>query len=182
LGWILREPISDFIAYFVILVQRPIKIGDYIQIDRDVVGVVRRITARSVILRRKNSVTVIVPNSTLINKNVNNWNCHSFFAFNDIILYISYQEDPYRVKELLMQVVQSHPNILRSPQPIIRLELFGEFGFRFMVRGFLSSVYVLEQWDIESDIRLAIAKLLRDNNIHIAIRAVGMTTEAEHIE
>jgi small-conductance mechanosensitive channel len=176
LGWVLREPISDFIAYFIILVQRPVKIGDYIKIDDHVMGVVRRITARAVILRKKNSNTIIVPNAMIISKPIMNWNyAHNFIAFNDIIIMIDYKEDAVKVKELLLAAVQSHPNILRSPQPIIRLESFSDYGYQFMIRGYISSVYTLEQWDIESDIRITIAKVLRDNSISVAIRPVGVT-------
>ena len=72
LGLILKDPTTDFVAYFIILVQRPLKIGDYISIDEDITGAVRRITARAVILRRKNSTTLIVPNSYVISHTITN--------------------------------------------------------------------------------------------------------------
>ncbi len=176
LGWVLREPIGDFVAYFIILVQRPVKMGDFIKINDDIVGVVRKITARSVVIRKKNSVSIIVPNTTILSKSVVNWNyAHNFIAFNDIIIMVDYAEDTQRVKELLLKAVQSHPNVLRSPQPIIRLEYFGDYGYQFMVRGYLSSIYTLEQWDIESDIRIIISQLFRQEGIKIAIRPVGIS-------
>ena len=76
---------------------------------------------------------------------------------------------PMRVKELLLQAVESHPNVLKNPRPIIRLDDFAECGYLFMLRGYLSSVYTHEQWDIASDVRLIIIKKLRDNNIKIAV-------------
>ena len=170
LGWILKEPISDFISYFIILVQRPVKIGDYVKVDENTMGVVRRITARSVILRRKNSTTIIVPNSYLLGHTVMNWNyARNFIAFDDILLIIDYQEDPEQVKEILLSVVEAHPNVLKNPRPIVRLDQFGEYGFIFLIRGFLSSVYTLEQWNTASDIRFAVIKELRANNISVAL-------------
>jgi len=184
LGWILKDPISDFIAYFVILVQRPIKIGDYIRMEGDVMGVVRRISVRAVVLRRRNSTTVVVPNSYIINRVVTNWNyVRGFIAFDDILLMIDYREDPVAVRELLLSVVESHPNILRTPRPLVRLENFGEYGFNFLVRGFMSSSYTLDQWDIASDIRLQIARVLRENNIKIALpvrRIVSPGEQTDH--
>lgn len=170
LGWVLKDPISDFAAYFVILVQRPIKIGDYIKIDDETRGVVRKITARSVMLRRKNSTTIVVPNSYVLGHSVINWNyVRGFIAFDDIVITVDYREDPALVKSLFTQVVESHPNILRTPKPVVRLESFAEHGYEFMVRGFMSSSYTLDQWDIASDIRFSIAKAMRDHNIKIAL-------------
>ena len=62
-GWSFKDLFTDFVAYFFILVQRPVKLGDYIKIDSEVMGVVRRVGPRAVILRRKNSVNIVVPNS-----------------------------------------------------------------------------------------------------------------------
>jgi small-conductance mechanosensitive channel len=170
LGWVLKEPLSDFIAYFIILVQRPLKIGDYVRIDQETMGVVRHITARNVILRRLNSTTIIVPNAYVISRSIINWNyTRNFIAFDDIVLRIDFRENPSFVKELLLQAVEMHPNVLKNPRPVIRLEDFAENGYLFIVRGYLSSVYTLEQWDIASDVRLNIVKKLRENKIKIAV-------------
>lgn len=170
IGWNIREPLGDFIAYFIILIQRPIKIGDYIKMEEESQGVVQRITARSVIIRRKNSTTIVVPNSQIIGRSVINWNyVRNFIAFDDINVFIDYREDPDAVREILYQVVSSHPQILRNPKPIIRLDAFEELGYRFMVRGFISSVYTLEMWNIASDVRLGIMRALRANNMRIAL-------------
>lgn len=169
IGWYVREPIGDFIAYFIILVQRPLKIGDFVQIDADTIGVVRAITPRTIVIRRKNSTTIVVPNSYIINHSIVNWNyVRNFIAFNDILVTVPFSADPAQVKELLATAVASHQNVLRNPKPLIRLEEFGEYGYIFLVRGFISSAYTMDMWDIASDVRLAMVKLLRENNIEIA--------------
>lgn len=185
LGWVLKEPISDFVAYFIILVQRPLKIGDYVKIDDEMQGVVRRITPRSVILRRKNSTTIVVPNSMVTTNYVINWNyTRSFIALNDIELVIPFKEDPARVQELLRQVIESHPSILKTPPVVVRLEEFLTYGYRFMARGYVSSVYTLEMWNIASDVRIAIVKKLYENNIEIAIpvRMVKDPSHTKHVQ
>lgn len=170
IGYITKDPLSDFIAYFIILVQRPLKIGDYIKVDEETMGVVRKITPRSVVLRRKNSTTIMVPNSDIIRKSVVNWNyIRGFIAFKDIVITIAYDEDPGIVKDILFNVVSSNSYILKNPKPIVRLENFGEYGYIFLIRGFLSSNYTLDQWDIMSDIRLEIIKVLQEHNIAIAL-------------
>ncbi|MCX5922707.1 MAG: mechanosensitive ion channel [Candidatus Dependentiae bacterium] len=170
IGYLIQNPLNDLVAYFIILMQRPIKIGDYIQIDENVMGVVRKITPKSVTLRKKNSTTIVVPNAQIINKAIVNWNySRNFTAFNDIMLIVSYNEDPSKVKDLLLAAIDAHPNILKNPKPVIRLENFRDNGFEFLVRGYLSSDYTMQQWEIASDVRLSIVKILRENNIEIAV-------------
>jgi len=170
IGFYIKDPISDLVAYFIILVQRPIKIGDYIKIDPNTSGVVRKITARSVIIRKKNSSTLVVPNSYVISRSIENWNyVRNFIAFNDINLTIIYKSDPLRTKEILLRVVESHPNVLKNPKPIVRLDEFSELGYLFLVRGFISSAYTLDQWNIASDIRFAVIKALHKEDIEIAV-------------
>jgi|GEM_PF-488444 len=169
LGWVLKEPISDFVAYFIILVQRPLKIGDFVRIN-EIEGVVRRITPRSVIFRSKNSTTVVIPNSIITTNYIINWNyTRAFIALQDIELVIPFTYDPEIVQALLRKAVEANPNILKTPPVIVRLEEFLEYGYKFMIRGFVSSVYTLEMWNIASDVRLAMVKKLRENDIEIAV-------------
>lgn len=164
-----KEIITDFIGYFIILVQRPIKIGDLIRIDEDVTGVVRHVTLRSVVLRRKNSVTVIIPNSHVMTRPVTNWSySRTFFAFDDILITVPYAADPARVKELMTSVLNDNPHILKSPNPIVWLNSFTDNGFQFMVRGFLSPDKVLDQFEIASNVRLELVRVLRDHGIDVA--------------
>jgi small-conductance mechanosensitive channel len=170
IGLYLKDPISDFISYFIILVQRPIKIGDYVQIDETTMGVVRKITPRSVVLRRKNSTTIIVPNAYVVSKSIENWNyVRNFIALHDITIFVYYKEDPAKVKALLHASVESHNNILKNPRSIVRLSNFSEYGYEFMVRCFISSAYTLEMWDIGSDVRLLISKAFKEHGIEFAV-------------
>ncbi len=181
IGWILKEPISDFVAYFIILVQRPVKIGDYIQIDDNTMGVVRRITPRALVLRRRNSTTIVVPNSYMFSRAITNWNyVRKYIAFDDIALLIHFNEDPELVRQLLQDATEAHPKVLKNPRPIVRLDNFAEYGYQFMVRGFISDVYTLDQWDIASEVRLLIVKKLRENNIGIAIPVRAYASYADH--
>jgi small-conductance mechanosensitive channel len=169
LSFALKDPIGDFFAYFIILVQRPVKIGDLIMIDDNVTGVVRHITPRSVVLRRRNSVTVIVPNSQIITRPTTNWNyTRSFFAFNDMLITVPYTADPQAVQQLLFKVLDGNINILKNPAPLVWLNDFTDNGFQFLVRGFLTADKVLEQWEISSQIRLEIVRLLRVQGYDIA--------------
>lgn len=169
-SYIIKEPIADFFSYFIILVQRPVKIGDYIQMEEpEVAGVVRHITPRSTIIRTKNSYTYVVPNSMLVTKVIQNWHySRSFVATDDIEVMIPYSADPEIVKKYLSEVVDQHPMLLKSPVPIIWLTDFSDNGFKFMVRAFLSTDRVMDKWDIESQLRFSIIKKLREKGISLA--------------
>ncbi len=171
LGWIIRDPVSDFVSYFIILVQRPVKVGDLVKFgDSEVPGVVRRITPRAVVLRKRNSTTVIMPNSHVINQRIINWNyARDFIAFDDIFVTISYGSDPNLAQQIFLSVLADSPYMLKNPKPIVRLENFTENGYLFLIRGYMSSNYTLEQWEIASDIRLTITKRLRESGIDIAV-------------
>ena len=84
-----------------------------------------------------------------------------------MILTIPYKHDPDPEKGLLLKVLDEHPLILKNPNPIVRLTEFGPYGYIFMVRGYISSNTV-DQWDIASDIRLAIVKVLKKHEIEVA--------------
>ena len=168
--YLFKEPLADFFSYFIILVQRPIQIGDYIEINEELSGVVRRITPRSVILRRKNSYTIIVPNAMIVKDPLSNWNyARNFVAFDDIMLSIPYSADPEQVRDIIAEVLDKSLAVLKSPAPVIRLEEFGEYGFKFMIRGFVTDNNILNKWDIASDVRFSIVAALRKQGIKIAV-------------
>lgn len=170
IGYLFQGLLNDLIAYFIILLQRPIKVGDYIKVDEQVMGVVRKITPKSVVLRHKNSTTFVVPNVQIINKAVVNWNyARNFIGIDDIYVTVGYEENPTLVKELLLKVVEAHPKVLKNPKSILRLHDFQDHGYQFMVRVYVSSNFTLEMHDIASEIRFAIAKTLHDNKIRIAV-------------
>lgn len=170
IGFAAKEPIGDFFSYFIILVQRPIGIGDLVMVENnDIMGVVRQITPRSTILRRRNSVTVIVPNSHIITKPVVNWNyTRTFFAFEDMLITVPYSADPHNVRAMIFKVLDENSNILKNPAPIVWLHDFVDNGFQFLVRGYLTADKTLNQWEIASEVRLEIVRRLRQESIDIA--------------
>ena len=165
-----KDPVSDFSSYFIILVQRPVKIGDFIKVDSEVTGVVRRITPRSVVLRRKNSTMVVVPNSYLMTRPIVNWNySRGFIAMNDIIILVDYDSDPLKAKKLLLQIADKNAFVLKVPKPVIRLDDFGDNGYKFMFRAFLSSNYTLDQWNVASDLRIQIVEVFAEAKVKLAL-------------
>jgi len=173
IAFAIKGPADDFVSYFIILVERFIKIGDYIRIDNvssETSGIVRKITPRSVILRKKNSYSIIIPNSKITKTPILNWNyARGYFAFEDITVTVSYDANPIKVKDVFSEILGSNSSILKNPAPIIRINKFALSGYEFMIRAYLSSSNVLNQWDIRSDIRFAIVEEFKKAKIELAV-------------
>jgi potassium efflux system protein len=182
LFFLVKEPITDFFCYLIILIQRPVKIGDLIMLDQEATGVVRQITPRSVIVRRRNSVTIIIPNSHIITRSVVNWNySRSYIAFNDMHITVPYSADPAFIRQLFLKVLHESPNVLKSPAPIVWLHDFVDNGYQFLVRGYITADKVLEQWEISSEVRLEIVRRLTEHGLRIAAptRRICITQDEE---
>lgn len=182
-GWSFKDLFTDFVAYFFILVQRPLKLGDYVKIDDEVMGVVRKISPRAVILRRKNSVNIVVPNSTVLKTSLYNWNyARNYIGFDDIVFCVPFGTDIQLVREICFKVLEEDHDVLKVPQPFVRLQDFEDKGYVFMVRGFLSSGNTLRQWDIASNIRFALVARLAKVGITIAGPSLKIVMKKEIVE
>jgi small-conductance mechanosensitive channel len=177
LGFATADAIKDFFSYFILLVQRPVKVGDFIRVldglsteeTVSLTGFVRSITPRSIVIRKRNSTTVVIPNSRVVQNPVMNWTyTRGFFAFEDMFITVPYGVDPSFVRLLFLEVLDQNQNILKNPAPIVRLEGFVDNGYLFLIRGYLTSSKVADQWDIASEVRLQLVKALRDKNIEVA--------------
>ena len=167
--WSIKDPANDFVAYFVLLIERSLKIGDYVELPNGVTGVVRKITPRSVVIRRKNSVSIIVPNAAIIKAPIYNWNyTQNFFAFDDFFISVPYNIDPKLVRQVIANVLDRDINVLKTPVPIIRLHEFDPNGMIFLIRGFLSSVNLTRQWDIVSELKIELVSELQRQKIPMA--------------
>lgn len=168
-GWSFKDLFTDFVAYFFILVQRPVKLGDYVQLDDQTKGVVRRVGPRAVILRRQNSVNIVVPNSTILKTSLYNWNyTRSYIGLEEIVFSVPFGTDLNLVRKICFDLLDEDSDVLKVPQPVVRLQEFGDKGYVFMMRGFVSSGNTLRQWDIASNIRFALVEKLEKSGITIA--------------
>ncbi|MFH1643619.1 MAG: mechanosensitive ion channel domain-containing protein [bacterium] len=165
-GFGLKDMISDFIAGFFVLIERPVEIGHFIEID-EIRGTVHRISARATTIRTARNFAIIIPNKELVNKPIINWGQGRFAVGFEMNVTVSYGADPVKVKELLLETIQKHPMVLKVPAITVRLEDFLENGVQFFVRAFVSSRKVRDQWDIASDLRFTIISVFKENNIVI---------------
>ena len=162
----LKDQITDFFAGLLVLLERQIEIGHYIETG-DVQGTVEKIEARSTTIRTARNFSVIIPNRDLISRTIINWGRGRSSVGFELSLHIAFETDPELVRSLLFEVIQAHPMVLRMPNVVVRLEDFDTIGQLFFVRAFISSRKLREQWEIASDLRISILKALQKHNISI---------------
>jgi small-conductance mechanosensitive channel len=137
-GFGLQSVVSNFIAGLIILFERPIKVGDRIevaQVDGDAI----EIGARSTTVLTNDNITIIVPNSRFITETVVNWQYEDKTVRFKIPVAVAYGSDAHRVRELLLEVAGENPDVLESPEPNVRLMEFGDNGLVFELRVWSSS-------------------------------------------
>jgi len=147
-----------------LLFERPIHVGDTVDIG-GLVGIVRRIGARSSTVVTFQGAEVIVPNSNLLSNQVINWTLSSQWRRVDVPVRVAYGTDPERVIKLLVEVAKSHPGILLVRPPEAFFIGFGESSLNFELRFW--SAWQDTWFQLQSDVTVAVAKALREARIEI---------------
>ena len=116
LGFGLQNISSNFLSGLILLVERPIKVGDRIEVGQ-LNGDVTRIGTRSTWIRTNDNVVIIVPNADFITNQVINWTANDRRIRFSMPVGVSYGSDPLRVREILQEIAFAHPDILADPKP-----------------------------------------------------------------
>jgi potassium-dependent mechanosensitive channel len=159
--------VNNFISGLVLLAERPVKVGDLIQVG-ELYGNVEHIGARSTRVKTCENLDIIVPNSTFLQTNVINWTRNDNQMRTCVKFGVMYGSPMGKVRQLALKAVANHNRVLDRPPPFV---LFGEFGDNAlqMELHFWVAVHTLtERQTIESDIRFNIEHLFREANVVIA--------------
>jgi small-conductance mechanosensitive channel len=130
IGFGLQNIASNFISGLVILAERPITIGDRVEVA-GLEGQVELIRARSTVIRTNDNIAMIVPNSKFIEENVTNWTYGDPRVRFRIPVGVAYGTDVNKVREALIAAGQSNPHVLRDPAPSVFLNKFGDSAIDF---------------------------------------------------
>jgi len=164
LGFGLQNIVNNFVSGLILLFERPIHVGDTVDVG-GLVGMVRRIGARSCTILTFQGAEVIVPNSNLISNQVINWTLSSQWRRVDVSVGVAYGTDPERVIKLLVGVAESHPGVLLERPPMAFFLGFGESALKFELRFWSDRQDVWFQ--LQSDVTVAVAKALREAGMEI---------------
>lgn len=130
IGFGLQNIVNNFISGLIILFERPIKVGDRIEIG-DINGDVMDISARATTVNTNDNITIIVPNSEFISSQVINWSHSDRNVRFRIPVGVSYNEDPEKIRSILLDVAEKHPGVLKKPETIVLFDEYGESSLNF---------------------------------------------------
>jgi small-conductance mechanosensitive channel len=162
LGFGLQNVASNFVSGLIILFERPIKVGDRIEVG-GVSGEVRRIGARATTMVTEENIAVIVPNSQFITERVTNWSHTGPLTAFLVHVRVSWQADADLVRRLLLEVATEHANVLSEPAPEVELRDLWS-GMQFVLQVW-STEYLQGEGRLKSELNFAIRKRLREHDI-----------------
>jgi potassium-dependent mechanosensitive channel len=164
LGFGLQAIVNNFVSGLILLYERPIQVGDTIEVGL-LTGEVRRIGIRSSTVRTWQGAEVIVPNASLITDSVVNWTLSDRQRRLEIPVGVAYGTDPERVIRLLTDVARANPEILDEPAPVALFIGFGESSLDFELRAWTAR---FERGLVtKSDLTVAAYAALREAGIEI---------------
>jgi small-conductance mechanosensitive channel len=162
LGFGLQNVTSNFVSGLIILIERPVKVGDRIEIG-GVRGEVRRIGARATTVVTDENIAIIVPNSQFISERVTNWSHTGQLTAFVVRVRMGWRADPELVRRLLLEVAAGHPHVLREPAPEVEL-LDLRNGLQFALQVW-SSQDLQSEARLKSELNFAIREKLGDRDI-----------------
>jgi len=163
-GFGLQAVVNNFVSGLILLFERPVRPGDYVQIG-PTLGEVTRIGGRSSTVRTYEGAEVIVPNSHLISNEVINWTLSDPRVRVEIKVGVAYGSDPATVLELLRAAAATHPRVLAAPAPAALFTGFGDSSLDFVLRVWTDSFAIQQQ--VRSDVAIAVHQALARAGIPI---------------
>ncbi|MGA8262968.1 MAG: mechanosensitive ion channel domain-containing protein [Ignavibacteriaceae bacterium] len=165
IGFGLQNITNNFVSGIIILFERPIKVGDRIQVG-DVNGDVVRISMRSTTVVTNDNISVIVPNSEFISSTVVNWSHTDRNVRFNISVGVSYNADPEKVKQILLDVADNEEGVLKSPKPDVLFDEFADSSLNFKLRIW-TSTYITTPGLLKSKLYFEIFKKFKEKGIEI---------------
>ncbi|WP_437353183.1 mechanosensitive ion channel domain-containing protein [Neorhizobium petrolearium] len=164
IGFGLQNIVSNFVSGLILLVERPFKVGDHV-VTGATEGIVKRISVRATEIETFRKQSIIVPNSDLINSPVGNWTHRNKIGRSEIPVSVSYDTEPQKVIDILLELVDQVPEVLRNPEPHVEFMSFGPSSLNFELRFHLADMG--EGLRIRNGLRIAILKRFREEGIDI---------------
>ena len=164
LGFGLQNIINNFVSGLILLFERPIKVGDVIQLGANE-GTVKQIGIRASVVRLMNGAELIVPNGSLISDTVTNWTLSDKLRRIDLPVVVLAPADAKQVLELLQGAAAKHPLVLKAPPPRGLLVSFDKDSMNFELRFWTNQS---DDWpQIRSELALAVRAALAERNIPV---------------
>jgi small-conductance mechanosensitive channel len=166
-GFGAQNIINNFISGWILMWERPIRIGDFLEVG-ETRGTVESINTRSTRIRRVDGVHLLIPNSQLLENTVVNWTLVDRRTRTTVRVGVAYGSPVRKVAELIEQAATEHQGILEDPAPLVVFEDFGDSALVFDLSFWILATADRDLRVIRSDIRFRVDELFREAGIVIA--------------
>jgi potassium-dependent mechanosensitive channel len=165
IGFGLQSVVNNFVSGLILLFERPVHVGDVVEIGDHLAGEVSRIGIRASTVRTWQGAEIIVPNAQLITERVTNWTLSDRTRRIDLRVGVDYGSAPEKVLEVLEAVGRAHPQVLKSPAPQAFFIEFADSGITFELRAWTGQ---FERWGrIQTELAAAAYSALREAGMSI---------------
>ncbi len=164
IGFGLQNLVNNFVSGLILVFERPIAIGDWVQVGT-LTGRVQRIGMRSSTVRTVEGAEVIVPNGNLIANEVTNWTLADRRRRLDVLVGVKYGTDPERVLAILLKVANGHEEVLAYPEPAALFTGFGDSSLNFVLRAWTHTFE--EHFRVTSELTVRVNAALAEAGIEI---------------
>lgn len=163
IGFGLQNVISNFVSGLILVFERPILVGDTVEVN-NLMGTVKRIGVRSSNISTFDGAEVVVPNSNLISNDLINWTLSSNLKRNEILIGVAYGTDLNAVLKILRETVDSNDDVLKDPKPQALFSDFGDSSLNFRLRFWVPFELGLQT---KSDVSVALYNAFAEQGIEI---------------
>ena len=164
IGFGLQNVVNNFISGLILLVERPIKVGDWVCVGSNE-GIVKRIQFRATELETWQRASVIIPNAEIISTSVTNLTHRDRYGRVEVGVGVAYGSDVEKVREILLDIAEKNDRVLDDPAPSVVFRDFGASSLDFELRCFTSDV--MRRLGVASDLRFEIERRLGEEGIEI---------------
>lgn len=167
IGFGAQHIINNFISGIILMIERPIRIGDLVEVDGHY-GHIQEIGARSTRLRTGGNIHLLIPNSKLLENTVINWTLSDEQVRVKLSVGVVYGSPTREVERILKQVTDEEARVMKSPPPIILFKEFGDNALIFELHFWMQLRRPMDEWIVSSALRFRIDDLMREAKIVIA--------------
>ncbi|HTG17327.1 MAG TPA: mechanosensitive ion channel domain-containing protein [Blastocatellia bacterium] len=165
IGFGLQYVAADIVSGFILLFERPVRVGDRLRLKDGIEGRVQNISIRSTIVVTNENMAVIVPNSKLVQNELINYSYPSQNVRLNVPVGVAYGSDLEKVSQALVEAARSVDEVLATPEPRVHFSGFGDSALNLEIRVWINEPHKHPQ--IRSNVNFAIDRVFRERNIEI---------------